>query len=110
MLVAEVPVGVDTLNHLARVHVQAHIGTDPDLARLFAVRAGLIPYMGLDWLMTPLARVLPTLVAGRVFIVLLLWGLVGATAVLQRAVRGAWGSGRCWWAWWATTRCWRGAS
>ena len=93
LLVVEVPMGVDTLNHLARIHVQAHIADDPDLARLFEVRAGLIPYMGLDWLMTPLARVMPTLVAGRVFIVLLLWGLVGATAAVQRAVMGRVGFG-----------------
>ena len=93
MLLVEVPMGVDTLAHLARIHVQAHIADDPDLARLFEVRADLIPYMGLDWLMTPLARVLPTLVAGRVFIVLLLWGLVGATAALQRGVLGRVGFG-----------------
>ena len=44
-------------------------------------------------MLTPLARVLPTLVAGRVFIVLLLWGMVGATAVVQRAFTGRVGFG-----------------
>lgn len=88
MLVSEVPVGVDTLNHLARIHVRAHIGEDIDLARLFEVRANLVPYMGLDWLMTPLARVMPTLLAGRVFIVLLLWATVGAVVVVQRVFTG----------------------
>jgi len=44
--------------------------------------------MGLDWLLTPLARVMPTLVAGRVGIVLLLWGTVGAVVALQRAFTG----------------------
>ena len=88
ILAVEVPLASDTLNHLARIHVRAHIADDPDLARLFEVRDHLVPYMGLDWLLTPLARVMPTLVAGRVGIVLLLWGTVGAVLVLQRAFTG----------------------
>ena len=80
--------GVDTLNHLARIHVRAHIAGDADLARLYEVRDAWVPYMGLDWLMTPLARVMPTLAAGRVFIVLLLWATVGAVMVLQRTFTG----------------------
>ena len=85
ILDVEVPLASDTLNHLARIHVRAHIGDDPDLARFFEIRDYLVPYMGLDWLLTPLARVMPTLVAGRVGIVLLLWGTVGAVVMLQRA-------------------------
>ena len=88
ILGVEVPLASDTLNHLARIHVRAHVADDPDLARLFEVRDHLVPYMGLDWLLTPLARVMPTLVAGRVGIVLLLWGTVGAVLVLQRAFNG----------------------
>jgi hypothetical protein len=84
VLVARVPLGVDTLNHLARIHVRAHIGTDPDLARLFEVRVGMIPYLGMDLLLTPLARVLPTMMVGRIYILALVWGLVGAVAVLRR--------------------------
>ncbi len=89
----EVSLGVDTLNHLARIHVRAHLADDPDLARLFALRDGLVPYMGLDWMLTPLARVMPTLDAGRLGTVLLVWGLMGAAAVLQRAVTGRVGAG-----------------
>ena len=88
LLLVEIPLASDTLNHLARIHVRAHIADDPDLARLFEVRDHLVPYMGLDWLLTPLARVMPTLVAGRVGIVLLLWGTVGAVLALQRAFTG----------------------
>ncbi len=75
--------GVDTLNHLARIHVQAHVDSDADLARLFEIQSGVIPYMGFDWLMVPMARVMPTLVAGRVFIVLLLWATIGAIVLLK---------------------------
>jgi len=88
LLVAEVPLGMDTVNHLARIHVRAHIAGDADLAGLFGLRDGLVPYMGLDWLLTPLAKVMPTLVAGRVGIVLILWGTVGAVVVLQRVFTG----------------------
>ncbi len=88
LLLVEVPLGGDTLNHLARIHARAHIADDPDIARLFELRDVLVPYMGLDWLLTPLARVMSTLVAGRVAIVLLLWGTVGAVVAMQRAFAG----------------------
>ncbi len=88
LLLVEVPLGVDTLNHLARIHARVHIADDPDIARLFELRDVLVPYMGLDWLLTPLARVMPTLVVGRVATVLLLWGTVGAVVALQRAFAG----------------------
>jgi hypothetical protein len=84
MLVAQVPLGVDDLNHLSRIYVRAHIGSDPDLARLFEVRADLVPYLGMDLLLTPLARVLPIMLVGRLCILMLVWGLVGAVVVLQR--------------------------
>ena len=89
MLVAEVPLGVDTLNHLARIHVRAHLENDADLRRLFEIRENFIPYMGLDWILTPLARIMPTLLAGRVFIVLTLWSIVGAVVILQRVFTGS---------------------
>lgn len=88
MLVTEVPLGVDTLNHLARIHVRAHLENDADLRRLFEIRENFIPYMGLDWMLTPLARIMPTLLAGRMFIVLTLWSIVGAVVILQRVFTG----------------------
>jgi len=56
MVITTVPLGVDDLNHLARIQVLAHIGTDPDLAGLFRVKDETIPYLGIDLLLTPLAR------------------------------------------------------
>ena len=93
LLGVEVPLGVDTLNHLARAHVRAHLADDHDLARLFALRDGLVPYMGLDWLLTPLVRAMPAVAAGRAATVLLVWGLLGAVLVLQRTVTGRVGAG-----------------
>jgi hypothetical protein len=85
VLIAEVPLGVDDLNQLARIYVRAHISWDPDLARLFEVRSDVIPYLGMDLLLTPLARVLPIMLVGRIYILVLVWGLVGTVVVLQRA-------------------------
>jgi hypothetical protein len=85
VLIAEVPLGVDDLNHLARIYVRAHINSDPDLARLFEIRAEVIPYLGMDLLLTPLARVLPIMLVGRIYILALVWGFVGTVVVLQRA-------------------------
>jgi hypothetical protein len=88
MLVANVPLGVDDLNHLARIYVRAHVDADPDLARVFAVRGDPIPYLGMDLLLTPLARVLPIMLVGRIYLVGLVWGLVGAVMVLRRVFVG----------------------
>ncbi len=85
MMTTEVPLGVDDLNHLARIYVRAHIGSDPDLARLYRVRTDIIPYLGMDLLLTPLARALPIMLVGRIYILALVWGLVGAVAVLRRS-------------------------
>ncbi len=39
----------------------------------------------MDLLLTPLARVLPIMLVGRIYIFsLLVWGLIGAVIVLQR--------------------------
>ena len=93
VLWVDIPVGVDTLNHFARIHVRAHIATDPDLARLFEVRETLVPYLGMDWLLTPLVRVLDTLAVARVLTVALVWGAVGAVAAVQLAFTGRIGAG-----------------
>ncbi len=84
VLIANVPLGADTLGHLARIYVRAHIGSDPNLARLFRIRTDIIPYLGMDLLLTPFARVLPIMLVGRAYILALVWGLVGTVVVLQR--------------------------
>ena len=88
VLLVDVPVGVDTLAHLARLHVRAHLGIDPDLAQLFALRPGLIPYLGMDWLLSPLVQVMPALQVGRIATVLCVWSTVGMVAVLAWAFTG----------------------
>ena len=84
VLIANVPLGADTLGHLARIYVRAHIGSDPNLARLLEVRTDIIPYLGMDLLLTPFTRLLPIMLVGRAYILALVWGLVGAGVVLQR--------------------------
>jgi hypothetical protein len=88
IMTAEVPLGVDDLNHLSRIYVRAHIASDPDLARFFRIRTDIIPYLGMDLLLTPIARVLPIMLVGRLYILALVWGVVGSVVVLQRAFTG----------------------
>jgi hypothetical protein len=59
MLATTVPLGVDDLNHLARVYVRAHIDADPYLSREFVVRDEWVPYILADVALTPLAKILP---------------------------------------------------
>jgi hypothetical protein len=93
MLVATVPLGADDLNHLARIYIRAHIDSDPDLAQVYRIKTDLIPYLGMDLLLTPLARVLPIMALGRLYILALVWGLVAAVAMLQRVFTGRVGLG-----------------
>jgi hypothetical protein len=88
ILAAEVPLGVDDFNHLSRIYVRAHIASDSDLAHFFRIRTDIIPYLGMDLLLTPVARVLPIMLVGRLYILALVWGVVGAVVVLQRAFTG----------------------
>lgn len=85
VLVTTVPLGVDTLNHLSRIFVRAHIDTDADIARFYTIRDGLVPYLGMDLLLEPFARVMPILVVGRLYMLALAWGLVGTVIVLRLA-------------------------
>lgn len=89
ILTSAVPLGVDTLNHLARIHIRAHIGTDVDLARLFSIRTELRPYLGMDLLLTPFATIVPTVLVGRVYLLSLVLGLIAAIGLLQRVFTGA---------------------
>lgn len=85
LVVSEVPFGVDTLNHLARIHIRANISSDQDLARLFEIRKELRPYAGMDLIVPVLAHFVPTLVAGKVYLFSLVFGLVLTIALLSRS-------------------------
>lgn len=91
VLTSTVPLGADDIPHLARIYVRAHLADDFDLQRFFAIKPGLVPYLGMDLLLTPLARVLPIMLTGKIFILALVWGLVIACAVVQRALTGRFG-------------------
>lgn len=88
MLLVQVPLGADLVPHLARIYVRAHLDSDPDLARLFRIKSEAVPYLGMDLLLTPLARVLPVLLVGRIFVAALACGLVAAVATVQRVITG----------------------
>jgi hypothetical protein len=68
VLSVRVPGLGDYLNHLARMHVLASIDTSPALQRFYRVQWSPIPYLAMDAVVPPLARVLPLYLAGKLFV------------------------------------------
>src|SRR5579864_6129688 len=60
----------DYPNHLARMHVIATLGSDPDLARYYDIHWQIIPNLVMDLIVPQLARVTDIYHAGQVFTVL----------------------------------------
>jgi hypothetical protein len=58
----------DTLNHLARMHVLAHIAASPALQRFYAVHWRPIPYLAMDAIVPPLIHLMPVYMAGKLFV------------------------------------------
>jgi hypothetical protein len=70
ILVVEVPPLADYPNHLARCFFLAFGGDDPVLRGIFAVHWGVIPNLAVDLILPPLMRIMPTLVAGKLVVIL----------------------------------------
>lgn len=84
LLVTGLPQLGDYLNHLARMYVITHVGTDPVLARIYKVDWGVVPNLAMDLIVPPLSRVVPLEVAGRLFIALALLLPVAGVVTLHR--------------------------
>jgi len=80
----------DYPNHLARMHVIATLGSDPDLARYYDIHWQIIPNLVMDLVVPVFARVTDIYHAGQVFTVLCV--LLTATGVLalNRTLFGGW--------------------
>ncbi|UCH73183.1 MAG: hypothetical protein JSU82_12570 [Rhodospirillales bacterium] len=87
-MIVDIPALVDYPNHLARIHVIAEIGEDPELAANYDVVWAAMPNLAMDLVVPPLAGVLPLEIAGRVFIALTMLMLIAATAALHRVLHG----------------------
>ncbi len=87
VLVVQVPALGDSINHIARMHVLTAPAISP-LSRFYRVGWQLSPYLAIDAIVPPLARIMPLLVAARVFIGACLLMPVAGVAALQWVVRG----------------------
>ena len=88
LLWATVPPLVDYPDHLARMWVLLHAKGIPALASNYVVDWRLLPNLAMDLVVPALAQLMPLEAAGRVFIALIMLGLVLATALLHRALHG----------------------
>jgi hypothetical protein len=86
----QVPALGDTLNHLARMHVLAHIGASPSLQRFYAVHWTPIPYLAMDAIVPILARAMPIYLAGKLFVMACVLMPVLGIASLHYAVHRRW--------------------
>jgi hypothetical protein len=80
--------GVDSMNHAARIHVLAHL--DEGYRQFYSPHWVLLPNLGMDLLLVPLAKFLPVLPLIKGFIGLII-GLIGfGFAWLNRELSGKW--------------------
>ncbi len=93
ILVVTVPPLSDYPDHLARCYFLAFGASDPVMSRIFAARWQLVPNLAIDLIVPALMHALPPLVAGRVFVALVVvlpaTGIVALSLAVFR-VRSLW--------------------
>jgi hypothetical protein len=80
----------DYVNHLARMHVMASLGSDPDLARFYEIDWQIVPNLMMDLVVPPLAHMIGIYKAGQVFTIVIFALILSGTAVLNRALFRRW--------------------
>ena len=90
VMLVEIPPLLDYPNHLARMHILAEGGENPNLNRHYIVSMGLQPNLGMDLIVPPLSRLVPLEVAGRLFIVLIFAVTLLGVGLVHRALFGQW--------------------
>ena len=80
----------DYVNHLARMHVIASVGSDPDLARFYEINWQIVPNLMMDLIVPPLAHVMGIYKAGQVFTLMAFALILTGTFALNRALFGRW--------------------
>jgi len=79
------PLG-DYANHLARMHIIAHVGTDPFLGQYFSITWGIIPNLAFDVLVPPLLHVMDVFSAGKIFVIVVVLLLVTGPMAISWAL------------------------
>ncbi len=90
VLLFPLPPLADYPNHLARMHVIATMGTDPDLARYYEIHWQIIPNLVMDIVVPLLARVMDIYHAGQAFTVVCVLMVATGVFALNRALFGGW--------------------
>ncbi len=80
----------DYVNHLARMHVIATLGRNPELARYYEIIWQIIPNLSMDLIVPTIGRVMNIYLAGQVFMILMFTVIMAGTMVLNRALIGRW--------------------
>ncbi|HLO79004.1 MAG TPA: hypothetical protein VK196_21320 [Magnetospirillum sp.] len=88
VLAGSVPPLADFVNHLARMHILAHVGSDPLLAELYRVQWTVIPNLIMDAVVPPLARAFGIYAAGQMFALVTLALLATGPMAVHRALYG----------------------
>ena len=90
VLMYPLPPLADYPNHLARMHVIATIGSDPDLSRHYDIHWQIIPNLIMDMVVPLLTRVTDIYHAGQIYTVICLALLATGIFALNRALFGGW--------------------
>jgi len=80
----------DYVNHLARMHVMASIGHDPDLSRFYEIEWQIIPNLMMDLVVPRLTAFMTVYHAGQLFTVATFVLIASGTLALNRALFGSW--------------------
>src|SRR6266576_3153547 len=83
------PLG-DYINHLARMHVIATIGRDPNLALFYQVEWQIIPNLMMDLIVPILQRVMNVYLAGQVYTIMSFVLILSGTLALNRQLYRHW--------------------
>jgi hypothetical protein len=81
---------LDYPNHLARMHVIAAIGTDPDLSRFYEIEWQIIPNLMMDMIVPLLAPAIGLYRAGQGFMLITIVLIMSGALALNRAMFGKW--------------------
>ena len=80
----------DYINHLARMHVIASIGSDPNLAGFYEVDWQVIPNLMMDLIVPILQRVMNVYLAGQAYTIMTFVLILSGTLALNRQLYGHW--------------------
>jgi hypothetical protein len=90
MLLNPLPPISDYINHLARMHIIANIGSDPDLHRYYEIDWQLIPNLMMDLIVPLFVRVMSVYQAGQIYTLMCFALIVSGTMALHRQLFGRW--------------------